>query len=670
MHQGRSLAVLALVAQLLVFSLVGQAAAEAPKHVRIPEKLTPILTLDDVRVGMKGYGMSVFHGAKIEPFEVEVISVARDFGPSRGVIWIRCPDARMQLSGPVQGMSGSPIYLWDTEGDHKLGEGGKLIGAFAFGYGMSKDCFAGVQPIELMRLVGERTTEEKPGDKEKQAAAQLSRGSRLALLSLDRLIDSAGAQGKQAAWQAQQAKAIRDLLAASMGEQAKSDKQSASAPILKPSTFTQDAFRLQLPLAVRAPGAVDALQPLLDPLGIRAMQVPAGTQAGLPPHDVTADDVMLEPGSVLSIPLAWGDLDMSASGTVTEVLPDGRVLAFGHAMNGEGDTTLPMATGYVHLVMPSIQTSFKIGGSLNLLGAVRRDEASAIAGLPAAPFETAKARVSVKLPNQEPEIFNYTLARHSDFTPLMAAIAALESIGAQQSPPMENTAHLKAELTFTHGYKLSLDTLLPNAQPINVVLQMYPALMVLANNPYEKVLLTDMKVDVVIEENVRLTTIQNGHMDRNEVAPGDKLGMSIELQPYGKDSFEKRISFTVPESLPDGDYFVQVCDARTYAGVMGGTRPHLMRVTNIDEMFAMVKRAVTVKTDALYVIFHMNQEGVAVGRQEMPRLPSSFKTMIASPTSTVATPYMETTHKMIPMDFVPQGEVAFQLTVRNDLKKN
>src|SRR5689334_1910770 len=116
-----------------------------------PTPPPPILPPGDVPVGMKGYCMTVFHRTTIEPFPVEVISVMRDFAPKKGVVWIRCPDQRMQQSGPVQGMSGSPIYLWAEGEPHELGKGGKLIGAFAFGYAATKDCYVGVQPIENMR---------------------------------------------------------------------------------------------------------------------------------------------------------------------------------------------------------------------------------------------------------------------------------------------------------------------------------------------------------------------------------------------------------------------------------------------------------------------------------------------------------------------------------------
>ena len=53
-------------------------------------------------------------------------------------------------------MSGSPVYLWDDNEPHVPGQGGKLIGAYAYGFPAVKECIVGVQPIELMLAAADR----------------------------------------------------------------------------------------------------------------------------------------------------------------------------------------------------------------------------------------------------------------------------------------------------------------------------------------------------------------------------------------------------------------------------------------------------------------------------------------------------------------------------------
>jgi len=75
----------------MAFGVLGGAAARVRAQAIVaPAKPQPILGIRDVRIGMTGYGLTVFHGTKIEPFAVEVVSVMHDFGPKQGVIWIKC----------------------------------------------------------------------------------------------------------------------------------------------------------------------------------------------------------------------------------------------------------------------------------------------------------------------------------------------------------------------------------------------------------------------------------------------------------------------------------------------------------------------------------------------------------------------------------------------------
>ena len=91
------------------------------------------MRISEVKPGMKGYGLSVFRGTKIERFDAEVISVLRNFTPKMNVILVRLSGQNLEHTGGIAGMSGSPIYLKDEEGRERL------AGAFAYGWPMGKD---------------------------------------------------------------------------------------------------------------------------------------------------------------------------------------------------------------------------------------------------------------------------------------------------------------------------------------------------------------------------------------------------------------------------------------------------------------------------------------------------------------------------------------------------
>src|SRR3954454_7105039 len=98
----------------------------------------------EVRPGMTSYGLTVFRDDKIERFDVEVVSVLHNFNPKGDVILIRAKGDYIEHTGAEGGMSGSAIYLKDEEGRYRM------IGAFAYGWPMTKEPLAGVQPIEYM----------------------------------------------------------------------------------------------------------------------------------------------------------------------------------------------------------------------------------------------------------------------------------------------------------------------------------------------------------------------------------------------------------------------------------------------------------------------------------------------------------------------------------------
>ena len=159
----RSLAGLVLLCLILCVS--ARPAEVAAQGIKTPDAPAATMALDEIRIGMKGYGMTVFHGTKIEPFNVEVVSIIPNSVPKQTTVWVRCKDPRMVESGPVQGMSGSPIYLWDEGEPQELGKGGRLIGAFAFGYAESQQCLVGVQPIEYMRNSASRVSYDESDGK-------------------------------------------------------------------------------------------------------------------------------------------------------------------------------------------------------------------------------------------------------------------------------------------------------------------------------------------------------------------------------------------------------------------------------------------------------------------------------------------------------------------------
>ena len=120
--------------QLTLAALVVASAAFAQAQPPLNETLP----VDQVRPGMQGYAYTIFAGDQVEKFDLEVIGVMPNFlGPKQSIILVQLKGPKVEHTGVVAGMSGSPVYI-----------DGKLAGALSLKLGIfTKEPIAGVTPI-------------------------------------------------------------------------------------------------------------------------------------------------------------------------------------------------------------------------------------------------------------------------------------------------------------------------------------------------------------------------------------------------------------------------------------------------------------------------------------------------------------------------------------------
>src|SRR5437016_13481075 len=124
----------------LIFVCIA-AVAQSATPVAQPRVAPEILKVSEIHRGMRGVAYTVFEGVKPESMDVEVLGILKNInGPRGDIILIRLHGKKVEYTGVVAGMSGSPVYL-----------DGKLAGALAFRIGeFSKEPIAGVTPISEM----------------------------------------------------------------------------------------------------------------------------------------------------------------------------------------------------------------------------------------------------------------------------------------------------------------------------------------------------------------------------------------------------------------------------------------------------------------------------------------------------------------------------------------
>ncbi|MFZ0296168.1 MAG: SpoIVB peptidase S55 domain-containing protein, partial [Candidatus Sulfotelmatobacter sp.] len=306
----------------LFFSLIATAQKSDSEQ---PPQTIPV---SQIHAGMRGVAYTVFEGVKPEAMEVEVLGVLHNVnGPKGDVILVRLHGQKVEYTGVVAGMSGSPVYL-----------DGKLAGALAFRIGeFSKEPIAGVTPIADMleinaldRSPAEETAAVKP--------------------SIDVVAGKTGAPGGFSA------------LPGSGQDSATTGFANYLKPIETPLVF--NGFSEQ------------AIKLFAGQLGSAGIVPVMG--AGSVSNDKQPEPVV--PGSAISAILVRGDMDIEATCTVTYVDPH-QLLACGHPLLQFGSVDLPMNKAEVLATLPSPLNAFKIVNTTEPVGAFVQDRHTGIMGV-------------------------------------------------------------------------------------------------------------------------------------------------------------------------------------------------------------------------------------------------------------------------------------------------
>lgn len=569
------------------------------------------MRVDEVRAGMTGYGLTVLSGTTISRFPVEVISVLHDvFGPQQSVVMIRCTDDFMKRTGPIAGCSGSPIFLIDDTGKPRM------IGAYAMGYDLAKEPIIGVQPIEYMLTLA----------KPPEGAATSAIASSFTRASIA-LLDARAAFGKPLA-----------------------------------AAHEQSSLRsLATPLAIRGIGArsIQSLAPSLRASGFEplATGAPGGADVG---------DATIEPGSVLAGAMLTGDLEMTALGTCTEVI-DGRAYGFGHPFNGEGATSVPMGAGAINLVMPTLQSSFKMGSIGKISGAIDVDGTYGVAGQIGASARTFP--IAVRVVDQTlgtSKSYAFRSAVHRQFSPMLVGAALQASLAAQRPLPPDHTVTYDVTVAFEGGRTLTIRNVATSVDEGDAARDVAWPVQMMMNNPFANVMVASVTATARVETGVRAIEILSASAARDGYRPGETARLRVRTRRYGDTAVATRtVDVSLPASLADGEYNVVISDA---AGNLAGeaqAEPWRFDVRSADELFAGLQE-IARATDrrALYVRLTGLGEGVAIGQTPLAKLPPSRRALLQSSQRPDTSATVASTVIVVPSEDAVVGGTQLTLKVR------
>jgi hypothetical protein len=526
----------------------------------------PTIPVDQIHAGMRGYALTVFEGIKPESMDVEVLGVLRNVnGPKGDIILIRLHGTKVEYTGVVAGMSGSPVYL-----------NGKLAGALAFRIGeFSKEPIAGVTPIADMLEINaldkspaEETAATKPG--------------------------VANAAGKTAS-------------PGNAGALPNSAQDFASylKPIDTPLIFT--GFSEDTVHRFASQFASAGVVPVMG--------------AGSVSEDKQPEP--LEPGSAVSAILVRGDMDIAATCTVTYIDPQ-RLLACGHPLLQFGSVDLPMNKAQVLATLPSPLNAFKIVNTTERAGVFVQDRHTGIMGV----FNKEPDMIPVTLTihgSSGSKVFHYEVLNNARLSPVAVMATVFNALHGVNEYGEEITYSLNGTINVKGFPEVGLRNMFvpaENGQPaaMAAALSLGERFGRIYDNPYNAPAVQGVKLDFELVRERRWARLESARTDVSEARPGDEIIVETVLAPYRGERVVRQIPVKIPTSASKGNLRILVSDGETLDRV-GRTNPAFGRKLDLASTIALLNKEHA--NNRLYVSLLEADPEARVADKVMPTLPIS-----------------------------------------------
>src|SRR5438445_5550501 len=468
------------------------------------------MPLSQIQKGMRGYGVTVFEGNRLEKFDVAIVGVRHNSGPRQDLILAKVDSPMVQRAGVVAGMSGSPVYI-----------DGKVIGALAYSWQFAKEPVAGIT-----------TFAEMP----KMAALGRNTGA-VVVAASPRM---AGGEFTGAMANPKTTELFGNL---------ESGFMNASPAGVKP-------IAIPLSLSSFAPETISRFSNVLDAMGFVA--VPSGSNGAQPPAAVEAE---FRPGDAIGAVLLNGDFNVAATGTVTFI--DGnRIYAFGHPFLDIGEVSFPMAKSEIVTVMPSLASSFKFASTGQVVGAFRQDRSTGIMGMVGDNADMIPIDVTVDGSGLS-QSYHVNIVRHSLLSPLILAMAADSVVANAQRAAGERTVLLDSEIKLK-GFQ----------EPIHLrdgwagaqARQAIPAYLAVVagyvmSNEFRAAEIERVRIVVRHDDQLKIARLVEAALEtptKGRISPGDTVKVRTVLKAYRGEPFVEIFDVKIPDNQPPGNAYLLV----------------------------------------------------------------------------------------------------------------
>lgn len=355
---------------------------------------------------------------------------------------------------------------------------------------------------------------------------------------------------------------VRDMKQPPAPTMLASARQSESASLIRP---------IETPLVFNgfSPAALNLWKAHAPSLGLTAVAGLGGSDSSQPQPQP------LIPGSAVSALLVRGDLEISATCTVTYV-SQGHLLACGHPITQFGPVSMPMTKAEVVATLPSPMNAFKIINTTQTVGSFTQDRRAALSGLVG--VKAHMIPVAIHITGEgTPHTLHLEVIDQPQITPTAVMVSLFQSLMENNNYTAETSYRIRSTVAL-HGYTpvrfqdLAVPTSLGPAN-LTAALLLGQRFTQLYDNDARRTPIQSVDVNVKAVPERLTAQLQSAQCTATTVHAGDTVTVEATLRPYHGQLRNYRIPVTLPATLPPGPVRLLVSDATTLDRLLQPTHP-------------------------------------------------------------------------------------------------
>lgn len=544
------------------------------------------IPISEISRGMKGYGLTVFEGSRIDTFAVEVVGIQERSRVDGSLILIEVAGHDLERSSIAQGMSGSPIYLE-----------GRFAGALAFGWPGSLRPLAGVTPARDMLNLPVNPEEALPSVKISGQSAVQDMQSLLTGVAFD-----------------------PSFAALALGENSNPVDPSPTADHWPtPEQLIWDL--LEETTSAAGVGFPVAENWYCSPVGTTSNSSGA----------VSGSTGTLVPGAACAIPLITGDAMLGATGTVTWTKGND-VLMMGHPFMQRGPVNLPLATAEILTVFPSRQMSFKMATVGGIVGSVHHDQRAGLAGKLGPAPKMIPVAVEIDYIGSHKRRYEFEVVDDPLLTPSLVFWTLYNSLLAEgddassQNISYEVKSHWQGVDQLQDCPLVLKGVAAGPGGAMSLAGDWMAPFSLLLGNPFQEIKLESVQARFEVSSSLNTARITGLDGPRNPVAGSGPIKVQVEITPRMGARQVVEVELALPDNIQAGGYRLVAASAAEFFTLEAQRAAGRFQVSSLDgavKILSMERAA-----DQLVVAILAPGEGLMIADRQMNNLPGSVSRLL------------------------------------------